>query len=374
MVVGLLCSLTCPNNTQTNTKTLSLNPSTKQWMRYEACHSARIVTKSLPPGSCCSDISRAAIAQSGTDPVQSPLDRPPLFHEAPIQDCIRVHSDNAVYRLPHKHRYRQYCMVCGQWIASPKVMKLHYRQSHSDLTHHHSQQATALCQLYTAGGSPCTYCGAQLAQPKTHKLVCPVLWQFCLSLAQLRHDTGRSRCRLGCGGSLRQPSQGQCKELCGSTHGTGIRTPSQGCQTGTRQTRQALRQLTRRWPQQPGTRIEGSRQGEQNLATADNSGQGYGKARDSPGDPTSDPQAEFCMVGLLATGDQRPHAGALSCGRAVQRAGQGEVHGSAGSGSVPEHLVSHSVALPSCSEWRRSPAADCSKQPGPRFLTRSSSV
>ena len=79
-------------------------------------------------------------------------------------------------------------MLCGQWVASPKIMKLHYQQSHSSLTRSYGKQATALCQSHTTGGTPCTYCGARLAQPKAHKLVCPVLWQFCV-IGAIRQET-----------------------------------------------------------------------------------------------------------------------------------------------------------------------------------------
>ena len=114
----------------------------------------------------------------------------------------------------------QHCIVCGQWIASPKVMKLHYQQSHKDLISSHGQKATALCQTYTTGGSPCQYCGARLAQPKAHKLVCPVLWQFCLSFVQQRHVPCPGRSGTGSGDErcIRQSGQGQCSGLRGSTH------------------------------------------------------------------------------------------------------------------------------------------------------------
>ena len=130
-------------------------------------------------GNYCA-VRHSFLPQPAEDPVQQQphLERPPLFMEDPIQTCIGEYSGNAIYHMPNKHRYRYHCIVCGQWIASPKVMKLHYQQSHQGLLSQYGQKATALCQTYTAGGSTCQYCGARLAQPRAHKLVCPVLWQF----------------------------------------------------------------------------------------------------------------------------------------------------------------------------------------------------
>ena len=179
------------------------------------------------------------LPQPPADPVQPSMDRPPLFPESPIQDCINKYSSNAVYHLPNRHRYRQHCMLCGQWIASSKVMKLHYRQSHSDLANSYEQSATRLCQSYTASGTPCQYCGAHLVQPKAHKTVCPVLWQFCLNFAcaqQAAHGNGGGAGRGHCSGdSVRQPGPKLCPILCRGSLGAEpdrVRASSQGCQGG----------------------------------------------------------------------------------------------------------------------------------------------
>ena len=119
-------------------------------------------------GNYCA-VRHSFLPQPPADPVPPSMDRPPLFPESPIQDCISKYSSNAVYYLPDRHRYRQHCMLCGQWIASSKVMKLHYRQSHSDLTNSYEQSATKMCQSYTTGGTPCQYCGAHLSNRRPIK-------------------------------------------------------------------------------------------------------------------------------------------------------------------------------------------------------------
>ena len=184
--------------------------------------------------------------------------------EDPILTCIGKYSGNAIYHMPNKHRYRYHCIVCGQGIASPKVMKLHYQQSHQGLLSQYGQKATALCQTYIAGGSPCQYCGARLAQPRAHKLVCPVLWQFCLSFAKHSHVPGPGRSGAGSEDErcVRQSGQGQCSsfcsgpyrpEPCSASNDCRSGTPTQSPQTGAWEARPALRQLTL-WGTQPRSR------------------------------------------------------------------------------------------------------------------------
>ena len=249
------------------------------------------------------------LPQPPADPVQPSMDRPPLFPESPIQDCINKYSSNAVYHLPNRHRYRQHCMLCGQWIASSKVMKLHYRQSHSDLANSYEQSATRLCQSYTASGTPCQYCGAHLVQPKAHKTVCPVLWQFCLNFAcaqQAAHGNGGGAGRGHCSGdSVRQPGPKLCPILCRGSLGAEpdrVRASSQGCQGGAGKTGSAFRQLQLWWPQRTGAQGAGERRS-QGPATNGGIGQGYGQAPHTPGDPTPDPQTELRLASLPATGD-----------------------------------------------------------------------
>ena len=175
----------------------------------KVCHLAtsRQLLQRHVEGNYCA-VRHSFLPQPAADPVQPHLERPPLFTEDPIQNCVGRHSGNAIYHMPDRHRYRQHCIVCGQWIASPKVMKLHYQQGHKDLISSHGQKATALCQTYTTGGSPCQYCGARLAQPKAHKLVCPVLWQFCLSFvdaAEVRGPRGKARAGRGARPLLKLP-------------------------------------------------------------------------------------------------------------------------------------------------------------------------
>ena len=108
---------------------------------------------------------------------------PPVFSDTQLQQLLHKYAANAIFHISHKQRYRQHCLVCGQWVASSKVMKLHYQHSHSQLMQQHNHKTPALCASYTGCGSPCLYCHTSVAIPRLHKLACTVLWQFCLSFA-----------------------------------------------------------------------------------------------------------------------------------------------------------------------------------------------
>ena len=59
-------------------------------------------------------------------PEQSVLPVPPVFSDNSIQQLLHKYAANAVFHIPNRQRYKQHCLVCGQWVASSRVMKLHY--------------------------------------------------------------------------------------------------------------------------------------------------------------------------------------------------------------------------------------------------------
>ena len=77
-----------------------------------------------------------------------------------------------------RHRLKQECGICGQWIASTKSMKQHYRHSHKNLWDMHATQAQAFCKAFTALGNPCYMCGST-SRDKKHIQRCTVLFQHC---------------------------------------------------------------------------------------------------------------------------------------------------------------------------------------------------
>ncbi|OLP92677.1 LINE-1 retrotransposable element ORF2 protein [Symbiodinium microadriaticum] len=47
---------------------------------------------------------------------------PPTFDAQPVQTLIAQYAANAIFHLSYRHQYRQHCLICGQWVASSKVM------------------------------------------------------------------------------------------------------------------------------------------------------------------------------------------------------------------------------------------------------------
>ena len=144
-------------------------------------------------------------------PVVPAAARPELFTETVLQTLLTKHGTNAIYHLNNRQVYDQHCMQCGQWIASSKAMKLHYKHSHPDLLSAHASTALKLCASYTPCGSPCLYCNHTLAQPKAHKPQCSVLWQFCIGLVAHYDQHGISGDPNR--GDLRIPCEGECRRL-----------------------------------------------------------------------------------------------------------------------------------------------------------------
>ena len=101
-----------------------------------------------------------------------------------IRAILHTYKTNAVLHVPNRHQYVQRCLLCGQWLASSKVVKTHYKGSHpTEYTSH--KQAVKLCGTFAGCGSPCLYCGVVTKQPRHHKAQCSVLWQFCVLALQL---------------------------------------------------------------------------------------------------------------------------------------------------------------------------------------------
>ena len=67
---------------------------------------------------------------------------------------------NEIYRADPelRNRLKQECGICGQWVASAKSMKIHYRHRHNMFWDAHATQAQAFCRAFAALGNPCYMC------------------------------------------------------------------------------------------------------------------------------------------------------------------------------------------------------------------------
>ncbi|CAE7783692.1 unnamed protein product [Symbiodinium sp. CCMP2592] len=60
------------------------------------------------------------------EPIVPASKRPALFAESPWPDLVQTYESRAIYHSKANEVYLQHCLVCGQWVASHKAMKLHY--------------------------------------------------------------------------------------------------------------------------------------------------------------------------------------------------------------------------------------------------------
>ena len=289
---------------------------------------------------------------------------PPTFDAQPVQTLIAQYAANAIFHLSDRHQYRQHCLICGQWVASSKVMKLHYKHKHPDLVSKHQAKASTLCASYTGCGTPCLYCGASVAIPRLHKLSCTVLWQFCLSF-EAQH--GEHRDGSGDQRSLRESCPEQHDSVRGgplrgkSEFHPGQRTSFQGSQAGSTdgKAREGPRQSKLAWPKRSGLGSD-QRQGQrqQDLAPDPSAGTRYGQADHQAGDPTSNPEAELSVEPLLAARTGRTCCPPLSGGSEVQGGSQNPVHGSAGACPPAPYIVSSPTQGSSKHQRRQQRTAD----------------
>ncbi|CAE7227790.1 unnamed protein product [Symbiodinium sp. CCMP2592] len=93
-----------------------------------------------------------------------------LAHHAHMQALLLRYGRNMILHLQHRQCYHQHCLICGQWTATSKVMKTHYKGTHPQL-HSLASQATKLCQSFPSGGTPCQYCGVTAESEQPHKAV-----------------------------------------------------------------------------------------------------------------------------------------------------------------------------------------------------------
>ena len=236
------------------------------------------------------------LPQPPAAPEQPAPTLPPVFADTLEQDLISKHATDAIFHVPNRHLYRQHCLVCGQGVASSKVMKLHYQHSHPDLYKQHNSKTQALCATYTGCGSLCLYCDTSVAIPRLHKLACTTLWLFCINLSATNGGGGP-----GDQGSLRRPGSEQSPELRGSPlrdreSRPGHGATAQGAETGAciEQAPKALRQCRLSWlPRPVGQQRSG--QGQQAAAPAPCSSSCNGPLDHQAGDTAADPQAELGM-------------------------------------------------------------------------------
>ncbi|CAE6926470.1 unnamed protein product [Symbiodinium sp. CCMP2592] len=272
------------------------------------------------------------------EPIVPASKRPALFAESPWPDLVKTYASRAIYHFKANEVYLQHCLVCGQWVASHKAMKLHYRRTHAELFRLHNDTAHKLCQSYPRCSSPCHFCKAKLAQPKAHNTQCTVLWQFCISYTAAHRNGGPTDPR-----DLRASGPGGSGQAGHSSHGghVGQRSSVQAPQDG-QAPEGALLRAFRRGLRPPLQGAESTRSPGQGGSFD----QGDGQIGDTPRDPIAGPEAKLCLDPLLEAGPSRGHADSVQSCSHISRSLEDQVHGSSPPGGPAEHPVSDSAYMP----------------------------
>ena len=292
-----------------------------------------------------------------------------LAHHPDLLHAFSTYRVNAVLHISERHRYMQRCLLCGQWVASPAVMKTHYEGSHPH-AFKLSSKATQLCSSFSSAGSPCIYCGTHTKQPRHHKQQCSVLWQFCL-LAANRGDSalpgrtvpvashGGEQSRTGAQGTIRP--LGEHPGGCVRTGAAGLgkldagngatQSPTSGQQEeGPNSRKQPT--LTSFWAGRQQTE-----RGTQRGSTVSGSRQVHGQADHSSRNQPAGPKAEFCLGRVLAAGTARTTSHVVQGLGGVPEGGQKSPHGMPAAGPAASH------ALPNHADLYHQPEGQCWTDP-----------
>ena len=128
----------------------------------------------------------------------------PVSQQPPVQQLAR---QGLRFFIPHKQLgsyLQQHCAICGQWTATNKVMKLHYRNTHGDIFQKLEKPAGRLIERCATPSLRCLYCDCRHQDWRAHIYKCTTIWQCAIlcTLQDPEHDSLRGA-RPGHGGVLR---------------------------------------------------------------------------------------------------------------------------------------------------------------------------
>ena len=86
-----------------------------------------------------------------------------------LRHFIPMHSTT---RFLHQH-----CGLCGQWVASNRVMKLHYRNTHPEVFPALQKSIHRIIQSSATACVSCHFCGESQRDWRAHPLKCTTIWQ-----------------------------------------------------------------------------------------------------------------------------------------------------------------------------------------------------
>ena len=145
----------------------------------------------------------------------------PICRQALVKDLIARGLNSFIHQPAITQQLLQHCAICGQWIASHRVMKTHYKNTHKALLQQRQDLAQKLIAQKATPSVSCHFCRKRTKDWKAHLHKCTALWQ-CAIMCATPQDA-----RTGHGGLLRGLS-GHGDN--GGGHGTiGTATQSLSC-------------------------------------------------------------------------------------------------------------------------------------------------
>ncbi|CAE7708124.1 MCAT [Symbiodinium sp. CCMP2592] len=128
----------------------------------------------------------------------------PLAQQLLVQQTAQQGLRFFIQQPQITRQLHQHCGICGQWVASQKVMKLHYRNTHPEIFPARQGDISRIIELSATPSIRCHYCGSSPKDWKAHMYKCTTIWQCAVLCLPQEIDRGlsyvrESRPRLGDG-------------------------------------------------------------------------------------------------------------------------------------------------------------------------------
>ena len=139
-----------------------------------------------PPDNALSDDTKAS--EVILLPTSSRPDVPPVAQQLHVQKMAGA-GLNSLLPLKQLGRHlQQHCALCGQWVASQKVMKLHYRHTHPEIFPEKHKKILGLINRCATPCFRCHYCDNTHKDWRAHLHKCTTVWQY--SVLCVLQETG----------------------------------------------------------------------------------------------------------------------------------------------------------------------------------------
>ena len=101
----------------------------------------------------------------------------PLLQQSAVQQLVVKGLNAFIGHSALQLSMLRHCVVCGQWVASQRVMKRHFQHSHNKLLQQLQNTVQRLISQKATPCSTCHYCGRIHKDWKAHLFKCTSLWQ-----------------------------------------------------------------------------------------------------------------------------------------------------------------------------------------------------